>query len=74
MLMVRSQDREKLYPLTNGLYVYGNTVLIDLGGTIEDGKRRIAWKNMKPNPAVLKILDENSEKNFSIATIMRVAE
>lgn len=60
MMMIRSQDKEKLYPLTRGHYVYGNTLNMDLGGTIEDGKD-ILLGEYETESRCLEILDEIQE-------------
>jgi len=57
MLMIRSQDREKLYPLTHGLYVYGNTVMMDLGGVGADGSDELLGE-YETESRCLGILDE----------------
>lgn len=57
MMMIRSQDKEKFYPLTHGLYVYGNTLNMDLGGTIGDGKD-VLLGEYETESRCLEILDE----------------
>ena len=57
MLMIRSQDKEKLYPLTHGLYAYGNTLNMDLGGTIDDEKD-VLLGEYETEFRCLEILDE----------------
>lgn len=57
MMMIRSQDKEKFYPLTHGIYAYGNTLNMDLGGTIDDGKD-VLLGEYETESRCLEILDE----------------
>lgn len=57
-MMIRSQDRKKLYPLTNGLYYDGGTsVLMDLGFSV-DGTGDLLLGTYNSEARCLEILDE----------------
>lgn len=57
-MLIRSQDREKLYPLTHGLYIYGNTVNMDLGFSADGNTGDVLLGEYETEARCLEILDE----------------
>lgn len=61
-MMIRSQDREKLYPLMKGIYVYGTTVNMDLGFSAVDNGGDVLLGEYDSNARCIEILDEIQSK------------
>jgi hypothetical protein len=63
-MMIRSQDRKKLYPLTKGLYYDGGvSIMMDLGFSV-DGTGDLLLGKYESKSRCLAILDE-IQKMFS---------
>lgn len=61
MMMIRSQDRKKLYPLTTGLYYdSGTSIMMDLGFSI-DGTGDLLLGKYESKARCLEILDDLQE-------------
>lgn len=58
MMMIRSQDKKKLYPLTKGIYYdSGVSILMDLGFSV-DGNGDLLLGRYESESRCLEILDE----------------
>ena len=66
MMLIRSQDRKKLYPLTHGLYYdSGVSILVDLGFSV-DGTGDLLLGKYNSESRCLEILDE-IQRDFQYA-------